>query len=593
MQKIPTDTDFIRKAVKVDLPNLTNNLKSNNMKTKLLIITLGICGIANAQWSTNPAVNNAICTDGGLQFTPVIASDGAGGAILAWQDMRAASGYIPKIFAQRIDVNGVIKWVTDGISICTSAGGQGTPQISADGSGGAYIAFSDSRSGNDDIYMQRIDSNGNVLWAAGGVAVCVLPYNQNTPQLITETGGGVITAWQDSSNGAASYLVALYAQKLNSSGAVQWTANGIQVTNTAYGTSWLNIVSDTAGGAIFCWQDQRNVVNSHDIYAQRLNSSGAVQWTANGVAISNPAQAQGSPNMISDGLGGAIIVWNDFRNGTSTYDDIYAQKINASGAVQWAGNGVAISATTNGQTNPQLCSDGAGGAIITWEETTPAADIDVYAQRVNSSGSNVWSTDTAICKAANYQMLPKIVSDKSGGAVIMWQDWRNGSSNYDVYAQRINGGGTVQWTLGGIAVSSAANNQSIVASVIPPMISDSCMTIMTWQDARNATSDIYAQKILCNGTLGSGTSIDELAAGNSFTFYPNPFSTQTTLHTDNFLNNATLTVYNSFGQIVAQLRNINGQTITFDRNNVASGLYFIHLTEGARVMTTQKLLIID
>ncbi|MBI3195327.1 MAG: hypothetical protein HYZ34_12810, partial [Ignavibacteriae bacterium] len=44
-----------------------------------------------SQWSTDPSVNNAISTAVGQQRFPVIASDGEGGAIIAWHDTSWAS----------------------------------------------------------------------------------------------------------------------------------------------------------------------------------------------------------------------------------------------------------------------------------------------------------------------------------------------------------------------------------------------------------------------------------------------------------------------------------------------------------------------
>ncbi|MBI4929604.1 MAG: PKD domain-containing protein [Bacteroidetes bacterium] len=75
------------------------------------------------------------------------------------------------------------------------------------------------------------------------------------------------------------------------------------------------------------------------------------------------------------------------------------------------------------------------------------------------------------------------------------------------------------------------------------------------------------------------TSVNENHLENKIAVYPNPFSTQTVLKTDNPFHNATLTVDNCFGQIVAQIKNISGQTVTFSRDNLPSGLYFIRLTE--------------
>jgi len=64
---------------------------------------------------------------------------------------------------------------------------------------------------------------------------------------------------------------------------------------------------------------------------------------------------------------------------------------------------------------------------------------------------------------------------------------------------------------------------------------------------------------------------------SEFSFFPNPFSTQTTLHSDNLLHNATLMVYNCFGQKVRSLV-ISHSPLVIERGNLASGLYFIRLT---------------
>ncbi|MBI3500889.1 MAG: T9SS type A sorting domain-containing protein [Bacteroidetes bacterium] len=80
--------------------------------------------------------------------------------------------------------------------------------------------------------------------------------------------------------------------------------------------------------------------------------------------------------------------------------------------------------------------------------------------------------------------------------------------------------------------------------------------------------------------------------------FPNPFSSQTVLQSDNFFHNATLTVYNCFGQQVKEIKNISGQSVTFHRDNLASGIYFYKVTgdkgQGAgEVLGTGKLVITD
>src|SRR5258708_21501097 len=76
--------------------------------------------------------------------------------------------------------------------------------------------------------------------------------------------------------------------------------------------------------------------------------------------------------------------------------------------------------TTAGEQNfPQTTSDGAGGAIITWED--PGASAGIHAHHVLPSGvvDPAWPANgTALCTAPDHQVLPAIVSDGAGGAIV-------------------------------------------------------------------------------------------------------------------------------------------------------------------------------
>ena len=123
------------------------------------------------------------------------------------------------------------------------------------------------------------------------------------------------------------------------------------------------IADDGGGGAIVVWQDNRN--GNADIYAQHIAADSTKLWAPNGIIVCNEAHEQTSPAIIRDNLGGVIIVWQDYRNGNS---DIFAQHIDAGGTPTWASNGLSICDTANDQVNPMLVKDNAGGAIITWQE---------------------------------------------------------------------------------------------------------------------------------------------------------------------------------------------------------------------------------
>ena len=89
------------------------------------------------------------------------------------------------------------------------------------------------------------------------------------------------------------------------------------------------------------------------------------------------------------------------------------------------------------------------------------------------------------------------------------------------------------------------------------------------------------------------TSVQVINSSFSFSIFPNPFSIQTVLQADKFFKNASLTVYNSFGQKVKEIKNISGQVITLFRDNLPSGLYFIRLTQDNKIISEEKLVITD
>jgi CubicO group peptidase (beta-lactamase class C family) len=96
------------------------------------------------------------------------------------------------------------------------------------------------------------------------------------------------------------------------------------------------------------------------------------------------------------------------------------------------------------------------------------------------------------------------------------------------------------------------------------------------------------------GGCSTTTGINNVTtSAKTISIYPNPFSSETTLQVNKNLKVATLTVYNSFGQTVKQIKNISGETITFSRDNLSSGLYFIQLTQDNKIISVDKCVITD
>jgi hypothetical protein len=106
----------------------------------------------------------------------------------------------------------------------------------------------------------------------------------------------------------------------------------------------------------------------------------------------------------------------------------------------------------------------------------------------------------------------------------------------------------------------------------------------------------YAYESTPNACIQSGQNnldITEYTDKNLISIFPNPFVASTTIQTNRNLKNANLNIYNSYGQIVKQVNNLSGHTISLSRDALLSGLYFVKLTEENNVIADEKILITD
>lgn len=419
----------------------------------LIAIVTGYC--AFAQWSPDPSLNNAICALSSHQMDVQLVSDGSGGAIVVWRDGRNISTQMD-IYAQHISASGDLLWNIDGIAICNAASDQFAPRLVSDGAGGAIIAWYDNRAGNYDIYAQRINASGTVQWTTDGVAICTATGNQNAHQLLADGAGGAFIVWCDGRVGGPN--ADIYGQRVNANGVVQWAANGAAISFASSLQNNPQLASDGGTGFFVTWEDWRYFGQS-DIYAQKVSGNGSYSWSYEGVGICVESNGhQYNTKIVADGAGNAIICWQDKRS--SSADDIYAQKINTNGVVQWANNGVVICNAPGLQMNEKMISDGAGGAIICWE-----AGQDIYAQRINASGTVQWvANGIAVCNNIAIQNEAQIIPVTGGSAIICWSDFRN-SPGADIYAQKLDNSGTAQWTGNGVPVSNATNDQAAPAII--------------------------------------------------------------------------------------------------------------------------------
>ena len=477
----------------------------------LLSLALLYPNPAAAAWPSNPLVNVPLCTASGDQTTPTIVSDEAGGVIVTWADNRSGNR---EIYAQRISADGVLQWTADGVALCTASGDQANPVITRDGAGGAIVTWHDIRGGNYDIYAQRISAAGAVQWTADGVALCTAAGFQEYPALISDGAGGAIVAWFDQRTGGNYTYADIFAQRISAAGTPMWAPDGIALCTATGSQQNPTLTSDGAGGAIVAWFDYR--ADNYDIYAQRVSSVGAVQWTADGIALCTAAGEQAYATIAADELGGAYVTWRDYRSG-SEYD-IYAQRISAAGAPQWTADGAAVCNAAGDQYDPVIIPDGTGGAILSWPDGRAGFSLDIYAQRLSPTGAPQWTANgVALCTAAGGQNVPMIASQGTGGAIVTWHDPRGGG--FDIYAQRVQPNGQLGGDLTGVVDGDPLAFALRLVSSNPARGSALTMsfTLPSAAGASLGLFDVAGRRIVFRelGSLGSGSHVVQLSEGES------------------------------------------------------------------------------
>lgn len=368
-------------------------------------------------------------------------------------------------------------------------------QIVGDGSGGAVIMGFD---GENHLRAQRLDANGKRLWSDQGVLV----YDRNRVEsfvLVPDGSGGAVVAWYEINGGGESDV---YAQKVNGSGQIVWAAGGKAVCTAASEQYIISAAEDGSGGIIVAWQDLRNSTRDlgiWDVYTQRINASGVEVWRHNGMTVGRSGQSELNPRVLGDGQGGAIVVWEGFHDDSNglTHDDIRAQKISAAGALMWTSFGKVLSTYKAFwySNEPRVVSDGDGGAIVAWMVFEGSATRGISANRIDSAGNVMWPGNAVITGSDffTYDSL-KIVSDGSGGLIAAWIDYRNATNTIPrIYAQRLDANGLALWTSGGVPLTLRVEGRYLNSLSLSGDGSGSA--IVTWDDDRNGHLDVFAQKM--------------------------------------------------------------------------------------------------
>lgn len=567
-------------------------MRHRTRTTIMVLFVLFIASSASSQWSDDISVNNVICAASERQEDPAICTDGDGGAIITWWDRRSDAG---NIYAQRIDRQGIVRWQVNGAPICTTTQKQSYPKIVSDTRGGAIITWMDERTGaySGNIYAQRIRGDGTMLWPVNGALVkSPAAYS---PLLVSDGAAGAIIAWRDDRISVDAADV--YAQHLDSTGAIQWTATGVAICTQSGQQMPAGMVSDDSGGAIIVWSHTR-ADGSPDIFARRVTVAGQTPWPAAGVTIAALPSWENYSRTISDGQGGIVVAWKDNRSNDG-YDRIYAQRVSRSGTTQWTANGKLLTAPTQFIMGTlELASDGSDGAYLAYGSGA-GYDSHLRLQRFDGTGTVLWDTSGVLfCGSTRDRHTQRITPDGAGGVIAVWTDGRRFdsatyTSQFNIYAQRLDNAGNILWAESGIPLSDAPKGQW--APVVVPASNQGAIAV--WVDNRGTMSDIYSMHVNHDGSLTGiedrGDIPQAFFLGQNF---PNPFNPTTVIRFSLPLtSDVTLTVYDLLGREVAHLADgilaPGTHTVQWDAADLPGGVYFYRL-RGGQINEVRKMLLI-
>jgi hypothetical protein len=478
----------------------------------LALVTLASSLVAADFRIWNPKDGLSVRQGYHIEWFRSIDTDANGNICVIWTDTRLSDR---DIWAQLIAADGTLLWGEDGKLIVSEYSRQEDPHVFPDGNGNWIITWIDYRYDFDydevgDIYMQKIDSNGDPMWSPStGVIVCDAVGSQMWAQSFSDGDGGAVTIWVDNREGQDD----IYAQHVDANGNMIWEENGKKVAGglgNQGSTASANYTADTDGngGIIFAWTDDRNPTDKN-LYANRVANDGTLAWAdSSGMPLCVTPTLQKSVRLCPDGNNGAFFVWEDSRNMDVSNIDIYGQHINTDGDLSWTVDGVQVTDVENVQQSLRIVNTNPNEAVLIWEDKrVDGESTDLYSQKITDNNGSLqlhWgptgneSHGNLICDAEGNQNQARLSGDMNGGVYLSWVDERWGTdADIELFGQHLDADGNRDWgDPNGIIISDQDEVQN--GNIIRPFNNNTAGYI--WADYRFGSPALYFQIFNINGT---------------------------------------------------------------------------------------------
>ncbi len=470
------------------------------------------------------------------------------------------------IFLTKYDPNGNVLWSQSGDgsggaypdaswAVCTDddgnvfiTGGFWSPTITFDT---ITLISSDTSALAENVFVVKFDPNGHVLWGRTGIGGQPYSYNKGHG-LSTDANGNVYVTGELNSSTITFDTIALtgpslFIAKYDSVGNLIWAHNtggkGYEIKSDDSGNFF---VAGVAGGSVLL---QKYDTNGNYIWGHYVSGGQALSVTTD----------QNQDVYITGDFYGATITFDSYilHNNDSTgigYSDVFIVKYDSSGNVVWAKSG-------NGEQFDEgysISADNYGNIFVSGgfyiSSSTTVSDYIAF------------GNDTLFVPAGSSDPAFLLKLDQAGNILCASALASGGDDQNGVCAIQNEQFGSAYF--GGDFISS-------------PFVFGPDSLINTGSEA------IFIAKYNCDEVF----SIDDISNKNLVTIYPNPFYSQTTIQSKEFLHDASIILTNSTGAVIKEYKNVSGSTITFQADGLPIGLYFLRIVESNRTIKVAKLLI--
>ncbi|MFQ6606775.1 MAG: T9SS type A sorting domain-containing protein [Fidelibacterota bacterium] len=461
-------------------------MKFVSTNKRLFLVLIGTLFFANLLWGDELWSPNGIPIRQGVhvEWQKTICPGDSGTTIFVWSDTRYGSR---NVFAQKVNKSGLLLWGTEGKAVTDLPGRQEDPVAIEDGAGGAFIAWVDYRFDEEgDIFLQHIDADGNPLLPLEGQELCQIPGRQIAINMCTDSLGGVFVTWQDKRNGLDEDI---YGVHISSDHVLSPGVGGSPIISLNGNQGPKSIEYTGNQQAQLVWADTRD--GEADVYLQRLNTDMSLVFDSTGLPVANEPYIETTPRTTFMHGDTSLVVWQEGE----ALSQVRYQLFNSSGAVFPMGRSVTNQLTE--QTGPRVKRDRMGNVFIVWTDyRSNSLDGDAYLQKITANGALAWdSSGIAVDNSGLKNVNTRFVSDGGGG---VWLFYEQGVfPDVDIRGQHYDAAGNPVFGGGGIAVSQASEYQ------FAPIASgdDEGGAYVVFADQQSGSIALRVQRITASGTI--------------------------------------------------------------------------------------------